>query len=329
MKMYRMTNRDWELLSAYLDRELPAGQQTRLETRLQAEPELRQAYEDLRRTRAALRSLGVVRAPRNYYLKPQMVAQRRPVSKLSPAFGWVSAVATLLLVLVLAGDFLNASRFLLGGLQSPAPRAMEAAGDQAVQPFAVEEVIEAPALEAQAEEEMMAMVAPETEEAAAPAAEALPESTPTEYPAEVAATEVLTESQGVSGTATDILAFSAPEAAPEDAQRNMITETVSMTGTVAAAAPVAKEAPAGLALETPVEGSAGDVMVEQTIELESEVVEPAPGAMPEAGAEATQEWITASEGESAFSFVRVAEAALGLLALLTGMVALFLRYRGR
>ncbi len=326
MKTYRMTNRDWELLSAYLDRELPAHQQTQLETRLQAEPELHQAYEDLHRTRAALRSLEVARAPRNYYLKPQMVAQRRPVLKLAPAFGWVSAVATLLLVLVLAGDLLNASRFFPGGLQSPAPQAMDAAGDQAAQPFAAEVAIEAPAPEAQVEEEMMAMVAPETEEAAAQAVETLPESAPTEPPAEVAATEVFTESQGVSGTATDILAFSAPE----DAQRNMITETVALTGTVADAAPVAKEAPAGLTEETPVEAPAGAGMVAQSEGQggqEGEAAQPALGAAPEASIEATQEW--ASEGEPAFSFVRVAEVALGLLALLTGVVALYLHYRGR
>ena len=47
---------EWEALSAYLDGELPAKERTKMEASLNQAPELRSALEEMRRTRAVLRS---------------------------------------------------------------------------------------------------------------------------------------------------------------------------------------------------------------------------------------------------------------------------------
>ena len=62
--MTRITHRDWEALSAYLDGQLNRKERDRLEARLKASAELQDALEQLRRTRSLLRSLPPMRAPR-------------------------------------------------------------------------------------------------------------------------------------------------------------------------------------------------------------------------------------------------------------------------
>lgn len=103
--------RDIELLSAYLDQQLDSGKRARLEARMRAEPELRSAIDDLRRTRALLRSLPRLKAPRNFTLTPQMVgrvqARESSARRIYPVFQFASALASLLLVVVLLGDFLG------------------------------------------------------------------------------------------------------------------------------------------------------------------------------------------------------------------------------
>lgn len=101
----RISRRDWERLSAYLDGQLSGRERARMASRLQSEPELKSALEDLRRTQIILRSLPKLRAPRNYTLTPQMVPAREERRRAYPVFGLASAIATLLLVLVLVGDF--------------------------------------------------------------------------------------------------------------------------------------------------------------------------------------------------------------------------------
>jgi anti-sigma factor RsiW len=114
----QLSPRDWEILSAYLDRQLKPKEVASLEARLSANPDLSAALGELQRTRDALRSLPRMRAPRNFTLTPQMVGQRsalgrllaprsRPAARLAPVFGFASALATFLLVLVLVGDWLG------------------------------------------------------------------------------------------------------------------------------------------------------------------------------------------------------------------------------
>jgi hypothetical protein len=129
-------NRDWELLSEYLDQELGSAKQSKLELRIRQEPELRAALEDLRRTRFLLRSAPRMKAPRNFTLKPHMVPQRQP-RRIYPFFQLASAMATALLLLVFVGEFFTM------GLGTPEPQVASAPEPmQALEAFAVEEAVE-------------------------------------------------------------------------------------------------------------------------------------------------------------------------------------------
>lgn len=107
----RISPLDLELLSAYLDQQLDARARAGVEARLKAEAELRAVYEELRQTRLMLRSLPRVRAPRNFTLIPEQVSQarvREPARRqVFPVFQFASALASLLLMIVLVGDYLS------------------------------------------------------------------------------------------------------------------------------------------------------------------------------------------------------------------------------
>ncbi|MEW6716017.1 MAG: hypothetical protein AB1345_00710 [Chloroflexota bacterium] len=104
MKDKKVKPRDWETLSAYLDGHLKPWQRRNIEARLERDTTLRERLEEMRRTRAELRSLPVVRAPRNFTLTPQMVGMR-PYSRAYPVLRLASALASVLFVLFVAGDF--------------------------------------------------------------------------------------------------------------------------------------------------------------------------------------------------------------------------------
>ncbi len=206
---------EWEALSAYLDKELPVKERTRLESRLQVQPELRQALEDLRRTRAVLRSQPRLRAPRNFTLTPEMVGQRRPVRSGGglPVFNlmrFASAFAAVLLVIVLIGD-------LFSGAPVGRPTAMR--GSEAT---VAEEPIAAP---------FAAEAAGETEEFAPAEGEMAIESLEAEAPAQPGA-------RAAAGTpqpeATGPAALAAPRAAEEG---DMVVEGVPPQAADAGAEP--------------------------------------------------------------------------------------------
>jgi anti-sigma factor RsiW len=118
--------RDVQLLSEFMDGQLPEAKKARLEARLKSDQELQAALEELRQTRALLRSLPRMQAPRNFSLTPQMVGRKtepaRPLRRWMPVFQFSGVLASLLLVLVLAGD-------LLGVVPSASPASQSA--DQA------------------------------------------------------------------------------------------------------------------------------------------------------------------------------------------------------
>ncbi len=100
-----LSPRDLELLSAYLDDQVQARDRQKVEARLREDADFRKSYEQMRQTRRILRSLPVVRAPRNFTLSPAR-ARIPPMQRAIPAFGIVSALASFLLVLVFLGDLL-------------------------------------------------------------------------------------------------------------------------------------------------------------------------------------------------------------------------------
>ena len=101
-----------ELLSAYLDGMLTADEQAQLEARLERDPALRARLQGLRLTVRSLSALPQVALPRNFILSPAMVKDKTPrptarpraLRRSWPIFGWATAIATLLLVFVVAGD---------------------------------------------------------------------------------------------------------------------------------------------------------------------------------------------------------------------------------
>ncbi|MCC7449084.1 MAG: hypothetical protein IT324_16825 [Anaerolineae bacterium] len=69
---------DLELLSAYLDGELPESARAALESRLDSEPTLRDALDDLRRTVQILKAAPAIKPPRNFTLDPARYRRRAP-----------------------------------------------------------------------------------------------------------------------------------------------------------------------------------------------------------------------------------------------------------
>ena len=110
-KNWRRTNIEQtdELLSAYLDGMLPLEEIAVLEARLRQEPALLTRLDGLRVTVSALRDLPEVETPRNFILSPSMVAQPKTATRprqrrVWPVFGWATAVAALMFLLVFGSD---------------------------------------------------------------------------------------------------------------------------------------------------------------------------------------------------------------------------------
>lgn len=100
--------RDWESLSAYLDEQMSAKERALLETRLRASAELRAGLAELSRARDVLRSQPRVRAPRNFTLREEMVGLRQTYPAY-PAMRLAAVLASLLLVLVVVGDWFTST----------------------------------------------------------------------------------------------------------------------------------------------------------------------------------------------------------------------------
>jgi anti-sigma factor RsiW len=104
----QITSRDWEAISAYLDNQLKPIERSRLESRLENELELRQALQDLRKTRHLLRNSPRFRAPRNFVLTPSMAGLRKDVRSSTGAFPilrMASILASFFFILVTVGSF--------------------------------------------------------------------------------------------------------------------------------------------------------------------------------------------------------------------------------
>jgi len=132
-----LTQRDLEALSAFLDGQLPQKDTRKLEVRLENEVELRQALEDLRRTRQVLHMAPQIRRPRNFTLTPEMVGEKFFIPRSFTALRLVSVVASVLFVVVFSGDLLL--NITAGRDVAFAPLAKEAP----MESFAIQEEVEA------------------------------------------------------------------------------------------------------------------------------------------------------------------------------------------
>lgn len=133
-----ISERDIERLSAYLDNHLPPAEEAHLETRLASEAALRRMLDDLRWTRAALRRLPQLRAPRNFTLDPREHAAPRRAGIALPSLRLATALASALFALVVGVDLWGRTSF---GVQEAAPAA-ESLRESAT--AAIAQAVEAP-----------------------------------------------------------------------------------------------------------------------------------------------------------------------------------------
>lgn len=101
-------DRDTELLSAYLDNQLSPAERAKLERRLETDSQLRAALDGLRYAKTTLGALPTVKPPRNFTLTPAMVGQTtrtpRRVSPLIPALNWATALAAIVLAVLVVTE---------------------------------------------------------------------------------------------------------------------------------------------------------------------------------------------------------------------------------
>jgi hypothetical protein len=241
-----LPRRDIELLSSYLDGELPAREAEKLEQRLRAEPGLRLALHELRQTVRLLRELPHVEPTRNYTLTAEMAG----LGSRPPAYP-VLSLATALAALAF---------FVVVGLDALSGRVLDTAR---------EAQIAAPAAEKAAEVQDMA--ATETLDAeleqAAPTITAIQEA-----PMVSGEVQAEAEAEGEPPYATPTFCEECPEALgaeqPEEEQERAMSPPPT-EGTAASAEPV--EATDGVAME-------GDELTTPLAPLEQSA--PSPTALP-------------------------------------------------
>ncbi len=108
MSARNINPKDFNRLMAYLDGALSTKERARFERQLAASEDLKRTMLEQKRLKAALRALPIKKAPRDFMLTPEMVKQRKSVSPMFPAFRLASMIATVLLVVVFAGEYLLA-----------------------------------------------------------------------------------------------------------------------------------------------------------------------------------------------------------------------------
>lgn len=279
-----------ELLSAYLDGELSAERQARLEAQLAASPVLQADLEALRRTVALVGDLPEVPVRRNFILPRAAMAVPRPAAPsilrrawLAPILTAATSVLTLLFIVVLAGDLLlaGASRGTFAPVAIPAP---EAALEIAPAAREVEVVVEE---EAEAEEEALSQEPP-------------PDAVGTELPIEVTVVvekEGAVEAPAALESAAQVEDTRAPDPTPAPAAAEAV---VAVTATAVARA-VAEEgeegmeqAPLGGGHAAPTATAATDTVLEER----EDDLEPTPAEMAKAVAPVIEEDQAAAEVES-------------------------------
>ncbi len=296
----RISNRDYEALSAYLDGELTPNERSRLESRLLAQAELRTALQELRQTRQVLRAQARIRRRRSFTLTPEMVGAYRPRQsglRLFPVFGLTSALATLALVVAIAFGFLN------GPGSTPVAYGPQA---QDVQMEA------APAAEESSEPSSMKAAAETSQETPADAS-ALQAFAPTPTP-DMGILAAPPPGMGGGGDAGSGSAAAAESLPPQE-----FPEPTSITETLALSVPVQITETAVLPR---LDGA--------TPELEIAELQPAPEATPEAAFNSEEQALaqeaSSAERETAVSWwtpLRIVQVLLGGLVLVSGLAALF------
>ncbi len=118
-----LSERDLELLSAYLDGELSETDRAALEQRLATESDLRRTLDELRATVGLLHALPPLKAPRDFTLDPAVYGKRAPWWQrlgFAAALQWSGALGTAVSVILIALGLLLGS-----GERQPAQKLAE------------------------------------------------------------------------------------------------------------------------------------------------------------------------------------------------------------
>lgn len=115
-----------ENLSPFLDKQLTPREQARVTRHLHECPDCRAELQSLRQTVAVLHAMPAVRPPRSFFIPASEGVRQRQVQRNRLAYGYLqfaTAVATVLLVLVVSGDALLRLGGVIPGRQTMAPNA--------------------------------------------------------------------------------------------------------------------------------------------------------------------------------------------------------------
>lgn len=116
-----ITKKDLSQLSAYIDGELSRREEDLLKRKIQSDPQLQSALDQLRLTKRVLQSTPTLSVPRNFLLTPELVGQKQK-RPMAAGYRLAAAMMSFLLIGVLILDF---GRFFLGGAMAPAAPIME------------------------------------------------------------------------------------------------------------------------------------------------------------------------------------------------------------
>lgn len=142
----RLSPRDFQTLSEYLDNQLPSSKRSALEERISKSSELSQALNDLRLVKRVLRTQGFTKAPHNLLLSPSQVRQKSPPIISFPVLRLATVLASLLLVFFVIGDLFATTSMM--STQTPVGALDEVMPMEAALPVEVEEAMERPVEEA-------------------------------------------------------------------------------------------------------------------------------------------------------------------------------------
>lgn len=128
-----LTQKDWLLISAFLDGGLTDADNTAFESRLDSDADFKAAFQEIQYTRRLLRSLPPKRAPRNFTLSAEYAKKRSLKWGLNRFFGWASAASAVAVMAIFAWSNLFVFQ---AKMAAPAPM-MAAAPETAMDSSAV------------------------------------------------------------------------------------------------------------------------------------------------------------------------------------------------
>jgi hypothetical protein len=180
MDIKKLSNKDWQLLSDLLDGQLDTAKSSKVMKRLEKEPALHTAYENLRWTKNLMRQMPHRKVPHNYILTRHMAAEaKKGAAAKRSYYGLASVLASLIFVVLLTIQLVPNLPF--SGFTSKSPQSEEVA----LREMVMEDEAEEPAMELMAVPEMVAEESIDPQEVAG--AEGEVEVTPEEEPAGAAA----------------------------------------------------------------------------------------------------------------------------------------------